>query len=86
LALNDCVAPARTLALPGKTVSVTPDPDGGVLTLEDPLVVPVQPSSTATATSETASHASGNAEFFGFSIKSGIAIAAMVRRNPYTTL
>jgi hypothetical protein len=51
VALKDCVAPARTLALAGDTFTVMPDPDGGVLELEpEELVVPVQPASIATTT------------------------------------
>jgi hypothetical protein len=49
VALKDCVAPARTLALAGLTVTVTVDPEGGVLELEgdELFVVAVQPESTA---------------------------------------
>lgn len=45
VAPKDCVAPARTLALRGDTLTVTPDPDDGVLELEleELVVVPVQP-------------------------------------------
>jgi hypothetical protein len=42
--LKDCVAPARTLALAGETLIVTPDPAGGVpeFELEELFVVPMQ--------------------------------------------
>jgi hypothetical protein len=66
VALKACVAPARTLALVGDTLTVTPDPDGGVLGLEpeELVVVPVQPESRATASrSESASGECSSANF-----------------------
>jgi len=51
VALKVCVEPARTLALGGDTLTVTPDPDGGGFELEpeELVVVPVQDASKATA-------------------------------------
>jgi hypothetical protein len=57
-ALNDCVAPARTLAVVGETVSVTPVPEEGALELEgdELFVVPVQPECTAANSRDTKSN------------------------------
>jgi hypothetical protein len=51
VALKDCIAPARTLALGGATVTVTLDPEGGVPALDSDelFVVPVQPARTEAA-------------------------------------
>jgi hypothetical protein len=56
-ALNDCVAPARTFAVVGETVSVTPVPEEGALELEgdELFVVPVQPDRTAANSRDTKS-------------------------------
>ncbi|HLJ24974.1 MAG TPA: hypothetical protein VKT71_12750 [Candidatus Acidoferrales bacterium] len=56
VALNDCVAPARTLAVAGEIMTVTPDPEGGLpefpgfeLEAGEFFVVPVHPDITAVA-------------------------------------
>ena len=51
VALKDCVAPARTFALDGETVTVTPDPEGGVFVfeLDEVFVTPAQPAKTVAA-------------------------------------
>jgi hypothetical protein len=45
VALKDFVAPARTFALAGETITLTLDPEGGVTGLEvdELLMVPVHP-------------------------------------------
>jgi hypothetical protein len=55
VALKDCTAPALTFALAGETITVTPDPEEGVLELEGDrlFVVPAQPASAAAASSNT---------------------------------
>jgi hypothetical protein len=57
-ALNDFVALARTLAVAGVTVTVTPAPEEGTLELEgdELFVVPVQPESTAANSRDTKSN------------------------------
>jgi hypothetical protein len=57
VALKDFVAPARTLALAGETMTVTLDPEGGVVGLEfdELFVVPVQPASSIAASRNTGS-------------------------------
>jgi hypothetical protein len=66
VALKDCVAPARTLALAGDTFTVMPDPDGGVLELdpEELVVVPVHPPSTAAAKRNSEASEYRNASVF----------------------
>ena len=68
--LNDCVAPARTFALAGATVTVTLDPAGGALGLEttELFVVPVQPASVAAATRNTRGSECRMANFFNLPI------------------
>jgi hypothetical protein len=55
VALKDCVVPARTFACAGTTVTVTFEPEGGVLEFEgeELFVVPVQPPSAAAASRNT---------------------------------
>lgn len=70
VALKDCVAPARTLALAGDTVTVTLDPaedvpEGG------PMTVPVQPARAATASRITKSNECRKAKVLKFSINGG---------------
>jgi hypothetical protein len=57
VALKDFVPPARTLVAAGETVTVTLDPEGGVLELEggELLVVPVQPAKITAAGRNTKS-------------------------------
>ena len=71
VALKDCVAPARTFALAGETVTVTLDPEGGVVGLEagELFVVPVQPVSAAAASRSTKSGECRKANFFNLSIR-----------------
>jgi len=71
-ALKDFVAPARTFALAGETVTVTLDPEGGIVGLEagELFVVPVQAvSAAAAANRETESSECRTANFFQLSIK-----------------
>jgi len=51
VALKDCVAPARTLALAGEILTVTIEPEEDVLEFEpdELFTVPVQPASAATS-------------------------------------
>jgi hypothetical protein len=71
VALKDCVAPARTLALGGVTVTVTPDPEGGapVLDSDELFVVPVQPASAAALARNTISNACRQANSLSLSIR-----------------
>ena len=71
VALKDFVAPARTFALAGETVTVTLDPEGGVVGLEagELFVVPVQPASAAAASRNTKSGECRKANFFHLSIR-----------------
>jgi hypothetical protein len=82
-ALNDFVAPARTSALAGETVTVTRDPEGGGLGLEvdELLVVPVHPARVATASRNTNSNGCRKTEFLNFSISMSTDSAAIRRRN-----
>lgn len=77
LTLKDWVAPTRIVALAGVTVTVTLDPEGGVLELELELelleaggtfVVPVHPAITAAANRNTKSGEFRRAHFLIFSI------------------
>jgi hypothetical protein len=70
VALKDCVAPARTLALGGATITVTPDPEGGATEVADEelFVVPVQPASVAAAARNTKNSEYGRANSFSLSI------------------
>lgn len=70
VALKDCVAPARTLALGGATVTVTPDTEGGapVFDGEELFVVPVQPASIAAAARKTKNSEYRRVNFFSLSI------------------
>jgi hypothetical protein len=83
VALNDFVAPARTVALAGETAIVTPDPEGAGLELEvdELFVVPVHPHSATTASRYTKSSGCRKAEFLNFSIRMGTTSAAIRRRN-----
>jgi hypothetical protein len=87
-ALNDCVAPARTFALAGETVTVTLDPEGGVVELEtvDPLVVPVQPTSPIAATRNTRGSEHRKTNFLDISIRKHTECAAPMRRIPCSEL
>ena len=74
VALNDLVAPTRTVALAGETVTVTLDPEGGELEfpgweLADPLVVPVHPASAAAASRTTRNREDRKANFFHMLIR-----------------
>jgi len=82
VALKDCVAPARTLALGGETVTVTLDPEGGVLDLEggELFVAPIHPASGATASRNTKSGECLEANFLNFSIRKRTESAAPLRR------
>jgi len=70
VALKDCVAPARTFAVAGETVTVALDPEGGVLELEagELLVAPVHPASTASASRNPRRGECREANFLNFSI------------------
>jgi hypothetical protein len=82
VALNDFVAPARTFALAGETVTVTLDPEGGVLELEgdELFVVPAQLASAAAANRNTRSGECRKTNFLNFSINRGTENAAPMRR------
>jgi hypothetical protein len=71
VALNDFVARARTLALAGETVTVTLEPEGGVLELkgDELFVVPAQPASAAAASRNTKSSEFRKANSLNFTIK-----------------
>ena len=71
VAPKDFVAPARTFALAGETVTVTLDPEGGVVGLEagELFVVPVHPASAAAASRETERSKCREADFFHLSIR-----------------
>lgn len=47
VALNDCVAPARTLTVPGETETVTPEGEDVPTEFDEPLVAPVHPANAA---------------------------------------
>jgi len=66
VALKDCVAPARTLALGGVTVTATLDPEEGALELagDEVFVVPVQAARAAEAARKTKSSACREANSF----------------------
>jgi len=75
VALNDCVAPARTLAVAGETITVTPGPEGGLpefpefeLEVEEFLVVPVHPDITAAARTKIKGMDRRKANFFSMCI------------------
>ena len=74
--LKDCVAPARTLALAGLTVTVTLDPEGGVLGFPEfgfepveLLVVAVHPASATAARRNRKGSEYPKANFFNLSIR-----------------
>jgi len=79
VALKDCVAPARTLALAGETATVTPDPEVGVLELEL-FVAPAQPLRAAAAARNTRNSKCRKAHFFNLSIRKHTKRAAPVSR------
>lgn len=83
VALKDCVAPARTLALGGATVAVTPDPEGGAPALESDelFVVPMQPASAAAAARNTKTSACHQANSLSFSIRKRTERMAYKRRS-----
>ena len=62
VALKDCIAPARTFALEGETLTVTPDPEEGELEaeLDEIFVAPVQPETAATAVKTMQSRGRGS--------------------------
>ena len=70
VALKDFVAPARTLALAGETMTVTFDPEGGVvgLELDELFVVPVQPASSMAASRNTGSSERRKTDLLTFAI------------------
>jgi hypothetical protein len=83
VALKDFVAPARTFALAGEIVTVTLDPEGGVVGLEGAefFVVPVQPASAAAASGNmTSSSERRDAMFLNLSIRKHTESAALTRR------
>jgi len=82
VALKDCVAPARTFAVAGETVTVALDPEGGVLELEagELLVVPVHPASAATASRNTKRGECREGNFLNFSIRKRTESAGYRRR------
>ena len=71
VALNDFVAPARTSALAGDTETVTLDPEGGVMGLDNDelFVVPVQLASAAAASRSARSAECRKARFLNLSIR-----------------
>jgi hypothetical protein len=76
VALNDFVAPTRTVAVDGETATLMPEVDGGVLEFPDveldpaePLVAPVHPASvTRTAIATTSGHKSRELNVLNFAI------------------
>jgi hypothetical protein len=88
IALNDFVAPTRTFALAGETATVTVDPEGGGLGLEDEalFVVPVQPASAAAISRNTRGSERCKANFFNFSIRKHTESASHRRRIARTEL
>jgi hypothetical protein len=78
VALKDCVAPARTLALAGETVTVTLDPEGGVLELEggELFVAPEHPASATTPSRNTRSGECRRTHFLDFPIRKRTGSAA----------
>jgi hypothetical protein len=71
VALNDFVAPTRTSALAGDTETVTLDPEGGVMGLDNDelFVVPVQLASAAVARRSAIGAECRKASFFNLSIR-----------------
>jgi hypothetical protein len=71
VAPKDFVAPARTFALAGETVTVALDPEGGVVGLEagELFVVPVQAVSAAAASRRTEHIESRKSNFSNLSIR-----------------
>ena len=86
--LNDFVAPARTFALAGETVTFTLDPEGGGLGLEveELFVVPVQPASAAAASRNMRRTECCKANFINLSIRRRTESAALRRRIARTRL
>lgn len=74
VALNGCVAPARTLALDGETLTVTLEPEGGVFEfeLEDEFfVVPVHPPSDTASNRNVKPAARCETSLLNFAISDG---------------
>jgi hypothetical protein len=88
VALKVFVAPARTLALAGETMTVTLEPGGGVVGLElgEPFVVPVHPASPAAASRKIHSRECRIANFFQFFIRKHTVCLAQGRRIARTKL
>jgi hypothetical protein len=86
--VKDCAAPARTFAVAGETVTVTPDPEGDELELElaELFVVPAQPASAAAAARNTRDSECRKASFFNLSIREHNQRAAPKRRIVSTEL
>ena len=81
VALKDCVAPARTLAVAGETLIVILDPDEELeLVDDDPLTVPVQPASETAAIRNTKSSERQKRNWIGFSMGKVIEKEASERR------
>jgi hypothetical protein len=82
VALKDCVAPARTFALGGATVTVTPDPEGGAPVLDSDafFVVPVQPASATAPARNTKSSPCRQANSLSLSIRKRTESPAPMRR------
>jgi hypothetical protein len=88
VAPKDFVAPARTFALAGETVTVTLDPEGGVVGLEagELFVVPVHPASAAAASRNAESGERRKSNFFNLSIRKHTESEARWRRIVCTEL
>jgi hypothetical protein len=83
VALKDCVAPTRTFAEAGETLTVTLDPDE-VLELEDddPLTVPVHPARAIADSSKTKSCEPRKRKWIGFFMGKAIKKEASEHRIP----
>jgi len=83
VALKDCVAPARTVAVAGETLTVTLDPEEELeLEDDDPLTVPVQPASATAAIRNTKNSGCRIQHLIGFSMGKVIEKEASERRIP----
>jgi hypothetical protein len=82
VALKDFVAPARTFAIAGETVTVTLDPEGGVVGLvgAEFFVAPVQPASAAAASKNTNNCECRKVNFLNLFISKQTESAALTRR------
>ena len=83
VALKDCVAPARTVAVAGETLTVTLDPEEELeLEDDDPLTVPVQPAMATDNNSNTNSSESRKRNWIGFFMGQAIDKEASELRIP----